>query len=246
MDLVLETRDLRKHFRGLAAIDGINLAIKRKELRTILGPNGAGKTTLYNLITGHLKPTSGKVFFNGEDITGLPPHKIAEKGISRKFQIPTIFEEMSVYENLLVPTLRRGRHPAGFSEPVAEEKELAHSVLEDVNLSDKATVKAKFLSHGQKQWLEVGMAMATNPTLILLDEPTAGMTTLDVKETTAELIRTLTETTTVVVIEHDISFVRMIAKNVTVLNNGKILAEGTIDEIVQNQAVIHAYLGREQ
>jgi len=248
MDLILETRGLKKHFGALAAVDGIDLKVAKGELRCIIGPNGAGKTTLFNLITGHLKASAGKVFLKGQDITGMPVHEIAGKGIGRKFQIPSIFDDLTVSENMLAAMIRRtatDTNPlkAMFGRISSEQEETARKMLGSVGLTEKANLMAKHLSHGEKQWLEIIMSVSGEPDLILLDEPTAGMT-MQEADTTANLLESLAQRTTVIVIEHDIRFVKKIAKLITVLDRGRVLAEGSVSEIENMESVVDAYLGR--
>lgn len=238
----MEVRDLTKHFGGLMAINGISLAIRRGELRCIIGPNGAGKSTLFNLICGTLRPDSGEVIFKGDTVNTLGLDERSRIGIGRKFQTPSIFATLTVLENLQVAAwgfasilgLMRGKQAA--------VQNLVEPVLEKVELQDRRHVTAETLSHGEKQWLEIGMAMARQPELLLLDEPTAGMTPAETHRT-SQLIKGISRDTTTVVIEHDLKFIREIGQIVTVLHHGVVLVEGPIDVIASDDSVRHAYLG---
>jgi urea ABC transporter ATP-binding protein UrtD len=242
--VILETRSLAKHFGGLHAIDGLDFSLHEGELRCLIGPNGAGKTTFFNLITGYLKPTRGTITFQGNPITGLAPHVICKKGIGRKFQVPNVFYDLTVMENLQVA--RHGKTRLGrllFEPHEGEAGDQVGRMLETIGLADKRHYLASSLSHGEKQWLEIGMALINEPSLLLLDEPTAGMTAEETRET-ARLIKRLAQGLTTVVIEHDIKFVKEIAEVVTVLHHGQLLAQGCFDEIAGNETVRNVYLGR--
>lgn len=239
----LELRDVSVVFSGFRAVNKVNLKIEKGELRVLIGPNGAGKTTIMDMITGKTKPTEGQIFLDGHDITGAAPYKIANTyRIGRKFQGPNIFANMTVFENVEV-ALR------GFSSllktftyrrtPQIVEK--IDAILNQINLYDYRDMISASLSHGQRQWLEMGMVLAQNPSVILLDEPTSGMTA-DETYKTGEMILNVMKDRTILVIEHDIDFVKQIAKKVTVLNHGEILAEGTYDEITNNPEVVRVYL----
>jgi urea transport system ATP-binding protein len=241
---ILETKKLSKRFGGIKAIDDLDLNFRRGELRCIIGPNGAGKSTLFNLITGHIRPSSGLVVFNGINITNKDPNEICRLGIGRKFQVPTVFPTLTLTENLML-ALHGKRNVLGLlydskSEDVLE----VEKVLVDIGLIKKRGLTADSLSHGERQWLEIGMVLVNKPILTLLDEPTAGMSP---EETlgTARLIRKVSECVTIVVIEHDLKFIREIGQHVTVLHRGRKLAEGSMDEIIKNDEVKKVYLGRE-
>lgn len=231
-------------FGGFKAVDNFNMTVEDGELRVLMGANGAGKTTLIDLISGKTKSTEGKVFLHDKDITNWHEHKIAREGIGRKFQIPTVFRELTVRENFEVAGFRnRGvllnagpRHKKVSAKRVEE-------VIDLVNLREKESDRAGSLSHGETQWLELGMVLVQDPKVILLDEPSAGMT---VQETlkTSQIINDLKGQRTLVVVEHDMAFVREIAEMITVMHLGKVLAEGTIQDIEKNQAVKDVYLGR--
>jgi urea ABC transporter ATP-binding protein UrtD len=240
--LVLE--DLTLRFGGLEVLSGLSLSVPRGELRCIIGPNGAGKTTLFNLIAGTLRPHRGRVVFEDADITKLPTHERARRGIVRKFQVPSVYSHATVAENLRIAAagsqnpfslVRRGGHAA--------QHEAIEYALSATGLADMRALPASMLSHGQKQWLEIGMVLAARPKLMLLDEPTAGMTPAETRQT-AHLIREIAEDVTTIVIEHDIKFLREIGDHVTVLHAGAVLADGTFADVEQNEAVRDVYLGR--
>jgi urea transport system ATP-binding protein len=239
---ILEIQNVRKSFGGLMAIDNLSLSIEPGELRCVIGPNGAGKTTLFGLISGSLLPDSGRILFDQRILNGLSISQISRLGIGRKFQSPTIFENLTVLENLQVAAqagqpVRQLAFPRGLSA----EGQVA-DILDTIELRDRRGQLALALSHGQKQWLEIGMLLASRPKLLLLDEPTAGMTPVETHQT-AQLIRRISRQTTTVVIEHDLKFIREIGRIVTVLYYGAVLAQGTIDEISADERVRHAYLG---
>jgi urea transport system ATP-binding protein len=243
--VVLDLRKLVRRFGGFTVINNVSLSIKKGEMRCIIGPNGAGKTTLFNLITGDLKPNSGKVVFQEQEITRLSSEKICRIGITRKFQTPTLFSNLKVIENIIIASY--GKHKMSellFKKVNPEDIERTLTILETIKLSEKKDVLASDLSHGEKQWLEIGMLLRNDPKLLLLDEPTAGMTRQETLET-ATLIKNISKNLTAIVIEHDMKFLKEIGDNVTVLHNGEILAEGTFDEIEQNKIVRNVYLGRE-
>jgi urea ABC transporter ATP-binding protein UrtD len=239
---LLEAQALTCRFGGLMALDGVDLIVKPGELLAIIGPNGAGKSTLFNVITGHVSPTSGRLKFRGTEVTGMPSHSLARLGIGRKFQVPTIFGSLSVRRNLAVAAY--GRSPFGrlLWRPGSVHAKVEH-LLEFLRLTGRADAAAATLSHGEKQWLEIGMVLANDPELMLLDEPTAGMTTRETRQTEA-LLKELAAGHTVVVIEHDIRFIREVAQRVIVMHRGRVLAEGTIAEIERNETVRDVYLGR--
>ena len=231
-------------FNGFKAVDSFSMAVEEGELRVLLGANGAGKTTLMDLISGKTKSTEGKIFLRDKDITNWHEHKIAREGVGRKFQIPTVFRELTVRENFEVA----GFEYRGVLLNVGpRHKKISTKRIEDVidlvKLREKEGDRAGNLSHGETQWLELGMVLVQNPKIILLDEPSAGMT---VQETlkTSQIINDLKGKHTLIVVEHDMAFVREIAETITVMHLGKVLAEGSIQEIENNQAVKDAYLGR--
>jgi urea transport system ATP-binding protein len=233
-------------FDGFKAISDLTLILNDGELRCLIGPNGAGKTTLMDVITGRTRPDEGSVFFVGslDDLTDLSEHEIAMSGIGRKFQRPTVFEGHSVFENLeLALNTRRGVFRSLIAKLSGTERERIDKALSTIGLGDDATKRAGLLSHGQKQWLEIGMLLVQDPKVLLIDEPVAGMTHQEM-ERTAELLRSLAGEHTVVVVEHDMDFVRSIAQDkVTVLHEGSVLAEGSMDEVQNDPKVIEVYLG---
>lgn len=233
---MLETRGLTKRFGGLTAVDDVNFTLPSGQIRCLIGPNGAGKSTFLKLITGAHSPSEGSIEFQGEDITGLKPHERIRKGMSLKFQQISTYQELTVEQNLRVPTQRT----RSSSEATARIEEL----LGMIDLEDRRDEKAGSLSHGDQQWLEIAMAMAVEPELLLLDEPTAGMT-VDETHETGKLIEDLAEEgMSILVVEHDINLVRQIADQVTVLHNGQIFTEGTVEEITDNDDVKRIYLGK--
>ena len=244
MDNVLEVKGLTTRVSGYTILDELDFSIRKGELRVLLGPNGAGKTTLIDVITGRYKPASGKVVFEGRDITGMPPDRIFGYGISRKFQVPNMYETLSVYDNVMV-SLQGNRKvfETLFRKVSSGEVDRIWEILEIIGLEDKAGDPADNLSHGERQWLEMGMMMGSNPKLLLLDEPTTGMTE-DGKHKTAELIRRIAKSHSVLLVEHDMHIVRQIAEIVTVLHQGQLLAEGPLAEIVANETVQEVYLGK--
>jgi len=240
--LMLETKALTVEFSGFRAISNLNFSLNKGELRVILGPNGAGKTTLMDLITGKTKPTKGKILFNGKDITGLSPSKIAILGIGRKFQGPNVFDNMTVIENLEVALKGTNRvFQSMFFKRTKQMKDKIDEILEQIGLTERRDTIAAILSHGEKQWLEMGMILAQDPQLVILDEPTTGMTA-DETYKTGEMVQTIFKDRSVIAVEHDMAFVRQIANKVTVLHQGQFLAEGTLQEIERNKQVQEVYL----
>jgi urea transport system ATP-binding protein len=232
-------------FDGFRALNNLALVVEPGEMRAVIGPNGAGKTTMMDVITGKTRPDAGQVFFRGDtDLTKLDEAAIASLGIGRKFQKPTVFDSHSVRDNLLL-ALAGDRKPAAvlFSRETSEERDRLDELLRVVKLSDSRNRLAAELSHGQKQWLEIGMLLAQDPALMLVDEPVAGMTDAE-SEQTADLLREINRTRSVVVVEHDMAFVRALDVKVTVLHEGSVLAEGSLDTVSANQRVIEVYLGR--
>ena len=241
--LVLE--DITVTFDGFKALNALSLTLDPGELRAVIGPNGAGKTTMMDVITGKTKPDSGVVIFDRlHDLTRLDEPAIARLGIGRKFQRPTVFEPLSVRENLLL-SLAGDRNPSFmlWAREKPAERERIDELLTTIRLVDDRDRRAGDLSHGQKQWLEIGMLLAQEPQLLLVDEPVAGMSDAETAET-AELLRDINRTRSLVVVEHDMAFVRALGVRVTVLHEGSVLAEGSIDEIQGDPRVIEVYLGR--
>jgi len=232
-------------FDGFKAINSLSLVIAPGELRTIIGPNGAGKTTMMDIITGKTRPDTGEVLFDGRhDLTKLDEAAIATLGIGRKFQKPTVFETLTVFENLeLVLAGERNTFRVLFAGLTAEQMDRIDAVLRTIRLEARAHPPAGALSHGQKQWLEIGMLLAQDPRLMMLDEPVAGMTDAETEQT-AELLREIVKERSVIVVEHDMEFVRALASKVTVLHEGSVLAEGPLDVVQQDRRVIEVYLGR--
>ena len=244
MTNVLEITGLTTTVSGYTILNNLNLSVEENELRVLLGPNGAGKTTLIAMITGQFKPTSGKIVFGGQDITGWSPDEIFSAGISRKFQVPNLYETLTVYDNVMI-SLSGERKVFGslLKRRTQAEDDRIWEILELVELADKAHERADTLAHGQRQWCELAMLIASNPKLLLLDEPTTGMTEAG-KNRTAELIRRIAENHTVLLVEHDMHIVRQLAKKVTVLHQGQVLAEGPLAEVVENRSVREVYLGK--
>ena len=239
--------DVNKAFDGFKAISNLTLYMDEGELRTIIGPNGAGKSTMLDLITGRTKPDKGKIEFGKDtDLTRLNEYQINRLGIGRKFQTPSVYIDHSVFENIWL-SLKGSRAvwTTIFARLSSDERDRIHDVLNTVGLSDKAGSKAGSLSHGQKQWLEIGMLLAQDPKLLLVDEPAAGMTDEETHKT-GELLLSLEGKHSIVVIEHDMTFVRQIARKVTVLHQGTVLCEGTVDEVQNDERVIESYLGRKK
>jgi urea transport system ATP-binding protein len=241
---LLQVSQLTTKVSGYTILKNLDFSIEENELRVLLGPNGAGKTTLIAMITGQFKPNSGRIVFGGQDITGWAPDKIFQAGISRKFQVPNMYETLSVFDNIMV-SLKSDRRVfkylgRGLS---GEERDRIWSILEFIELADRANDPADTLSHGERQWLELGMLIASNPKMLLLDEPTTGMTE-EGKFKTAELIQRIAQNHTVLLVEHDMHIVRQIGRKVTVLHQGQVLAEGPLAEVVANETVRAVYLGK--
>ncbi|HEY8382605.1 MAG TPA: urea ABC transporter ATP-binding protein UrtD [Microvirga sp.] len=232
-------------FDGFKALNSLSLTVDRAEMRAIIGPNGAGKTTMMDVITGKTRPTSGiAVFAGSHDLTKLDEASIAELGIGRKFQTPTVFEMHSVEDNMrLALKSDRRPFPTLFARSSALERKRIEELLERTRLKDCRKRTAAELSHGQKQWLEIGMLLAQEPQLLLVDEPAAGMTDQETADT-ADLLREIAQTRAVVVVEHDMTFVRSLNVKVTVLHEGSVLAEGSLDAVSSDERVIEVYLGR--
>jgi urea transport system ATP-binding protein len=232
-------------FDGFKALNNLSLAVENGEMRAIIGPNGAGKTTMMDVITGKTRPDTGDVLFDGNaDLTKLDETQIAELGIGRKFQKPTVFEMHTVEDNILL-ALKADRRVRGtlFWTETTEAETRLNSILEIVRLKQVRERVAGSLSHGQKQWLEIGMLLAQEPKLLLVDEPVAGMTDAETRQT-ADLLKEINRDKTVIVVEHDMTFVRDLGVKVTCLHEGTVIAEGTIDQVSANERVIEVYLGR--
>ncbi|WP_297833538.1 urea ABC transporter ATP-binding protein UrtD [Pseudomonas sp.] len=243
---VLEIRDLHKRFDTHHVIKGFSLDVAEQTLSCLVGPNGAGKTTLMNLISGRLKPSSGSVKFHGDEMTGLSENEIARRGIGRKFQIPAVFKQLTVKDNLEVAYSRQVNpfiNMFRFSDPGMNRR--LDEVCTMVALQDRLQMEAGLLSHGETQWLEIGMVLMQEPRLLLLDEPIAGMTEVEI-EKTARLLKEIRRSATLIVVEHDMGFVREIADVVTVMHMGTLLAQGPIDVIETDSRVRDVYLGTEE
>ena len=244
---ILTLEEVNKSFEGFKAISNLTFYMDEGELRVIIGPNGAGKSSMMDLITGRTKPDSGKIEFGfNTDLTKLNEAEITRLGIGRKFQTPSVYNEHTVFENVWL-SLEGSRSvwTTLFSRVTPERRERIYEVLKKVALDGKADWKAGALSHGQKQWLEIGMLLALNPKLLLVDEPAAGMTDEETHKT-GELLLSLEGKHSIVVIEHDMTFVRQIARKVTVLHQGTVLCEGTVDEVQNSEKVMAVYLGRKK
>ncbi len=239
---LLELHDLAVSFDGFRAVDGVDLSVERGELRFLIGPNGAGKTTIVDMITGLTKATEGSILFEGDELRGLAEFEIVRKGIGRSFQKATVFPELSVIENLDLAASFRMSYPRLFCRRKGVSRQVADT-LERVGLTPVATRAAGALAHGQKQWLEIGMLLVQEPKLLLLDEPVAGMSPQERADTGA-LLQDLTGDHTIIVIEHDMAFLRAFARQVTVLHEGKILLEGSVEQVQGNPLVQEVYLGR--
>lgn len=245
MESLLYLEEVTKSFDGFKAIDNLSLALVPGELRIIIGPNGAGKSTLLDLISGRLKPDAGKILFRGIDVTRLKEWEINRLGVGRKFQTPSVYVNHTVLENLLLSLPRRRNVTSVlFSRETPEEFERIEAILEEIGLAEKRDALASTLSHGEKQWLEIGMLLVQSPQLLLVDEPVAGMTDRET-EKTAELLLKLEGRHTLIVIEHDMDFVRYLNRRVTVLHQGAVLCEGRMEVIQQNEEVQRVYLGHQ-
>jgi urea transport system ATP-binding protein len=243
---ILEIKNLTVSFDGFKALNQLNFSMEKGELRTIIGPNGAGKTTFLDTITGKVKPTSGQVRFKGRDLRSYSESEIACMGVGRKFQTPRVYLNLTPRENLeLASNKQKNLWGTLFFQPSVVERRSVEELLGVIGLQRKADWKSGLLSHGEKQWLEIGMLVAQSPDLLLVDEPVAGLTDEDT-ERTGNLLVSLANEHSIIVIEHDMEFVRQIAQKVTVLHQGSVLCEGTIDEVQSNPQVIEVYLGAQE
>ena len=233
---LLETRGLGMRFGGVQAVREVNFVLAERELRCLIGPNGAGKSTFFKMLTGQLKPTSGTVLFRGADISRSQPHEIARRGIGIKTQVPSVFDGLSVRENLWLAAARVGRG--------RRANVIVDEMLERVGIGGIASRLVGQLAHGQRQWVELGVVLATDPELVLLDEPAAGMTDEEVLRT-VDLVREINKTKALIVVEHDMQFIRMIASRVTVFNQGAVLVEDNVEAIMRNPKVRDVYLGKQ-
>lgn len=242
-DFVLAVEGLTVSFDGFKAVNDLSFYVDENEIRVIIGPNGAGKTTVLDLICGRTKATTGSIKFRGKELTKMREHEIVHAGVGRKFQNPSIYEDLTVFENLEL-SYPKGRNVWGAltfkrdKEVIAKVEEIAEMIF----LQDLLNKEAGLLSHGQKQWLEIGMLLIQNPDLLMLDEPVAGMSVAERKQT-AELLNRITKNRSVIVIEHDMQFVEDIAHRVTVLHQGKVLSEGSMDRVKHDPKVVEVYLG---
>ena len=240
---ILSVSNLTVSFDGFKAVDNLNLFVEKDELRCVIGPNGAGKTTLLDMICGKTKPSAGSIKFKGQDLTKANEYKITRAGVGRKFQTPSVYEDLTVWENLeLSYPKKRGIFGSLFFRSTDEIKQRVRQVAHDMYLKDEVDTKAGTLSHGQKQWLEIGMLLMQEPELLLLDEPVAGMSARE-RDLTAELLNRISKGRSIILIEHDMEFVRKIAHRVTVLHQGKVLSEGSMDQVQNDPKVIETYLG---
>ncbi|MGA1476309.1 MAG: urea ABC transporter ATP-binding protein UrtD [Prochlorothrix sp.] len=240
---ILEIEDLTVSFDGFKALNHLNFSMNAGELRVIIGPNGAGKTTFLDVITGKVQPTEGRVLFQGKDVRQTPEFRIARLGVGRKFQTPRVYLNLTVAENLDL-AVNRTKSVWGtlMGRASAAEQRSVGGLLETIGLTPKAHLPADLLSHGEKQRLEIGMLVAQSPTLLLVDEPVAGLTDEET-ENVGDLLIALAESHSIIVIEHDMEFVRQIARQVTVLHQGSVLCEGSMDQVQNDPKVIEVYLG---
>jgi len=245
-DTLLRTEKISKHFGGLRAVDGVDFSLRTGELKSIIGPNGAGKTTLFNLIAGLFRPSSGRVFFEGRDISRLSLHRTSRLGVTKTFQITHLFPSLTVFENVRISAQSRRTtfNLWRTTHSLAELNERVLHILEQVELIDKRSWLASTLSHGERRYLEIGIALAAEPKVLLLDEPTAGMSYAETR-LCAELIQRLNKSLqlSIVLVEHDMSVVMGISERIVVLNEGRLLAEGTPQEVSDNEEVQRVYLG---
>ena len=243
---ILETENVTVSFDGFKALNQLNFSMDVGELRVVIGPNGAGKTTFLDVITGKVQPTVGRVLFKGKNLRSLPEYKIARLGIGRKFQTPRIYLNLTSHENLEITSNRnKNVFSTLFGHSNTAEKNSIKGLLETIGLTPKADIKAALLSHGEKQRLEIGMLVAQSPDLLLVDEPVAGLTDEETYNI-GELLLALAQSHSILVIEHDMEFVRQIARKVTVLHEGSVLCEGNFEEVQNDSRVIEVYLGQQQ
>ena len=241
---LLDLRQITVSFDGFLALSDLNLMLQPGELRAVIGPNGAGKTTFLDVITGKVSPTQGEVLFKGRSLLGRSEHRIARLGVGRKFQSPRVFEQLTVQDNLAL-AVTRSKEPWSllFGSLSSHERERIQHLMNIVNLQARAQWSAGALSHGQKQWLEIAMLVGQDPDLLLVDEPVAGLTDEET-DLTADLLKSLAGDHTVLVIEHDMEFIRRLESPVTVLHQGSVLCEGSMDQVQRDPRVIEVYLGR--
>jgi len=248
MATILSTHELNRNFGGVMAVNDVCLKVERNELRSVIGPNGAGKTTLFNVITGRIPASSGRVVYQDHDITNKAPHEIVKLGISRTFQRTSVFFGLTVFENVRIAKQAK---TGGSLRVLSSKKGLKNvndgtwSILEQLELTDYAEIPASNLSHGDQRLLEIGIALAGEPEILLLDEPTSGMSPRETEQTT-KLIRNLTNKIAVILVEHDMDVVMSISDRISVMHQGRIIADGATKEIQQNEMVKEAYLGKEK
>ena len=243
---LLTLKNVSVSFEGFLALNNLSLSLKEGELRAVIGPNGAGKTTFLDVITGKVRPTRGEVTFKGNSLVGKKEHKIARVGVGRKFQSPRVFENLTVKKNLEISVSQYSSTIKLIaSNPSSDKNTEVERLLKIVNLLEQSEVMAGSLSHGQKQWLEIAMLLGQKPSLMLIDEPVAGLTDEET-ELTADLLKSLAGENTVLVIDHDMEFIRRLESNITVLNQGSVLCEGTMEEIQKDPKVIEVYLGKQE
>lgn len=243
-ETMLDVRGVTVSFDGFKALNDLNFSMQKDELRFVIGPNGAGKTTLLDVITGKTRPQQGKVTFDGTiNALRTTEHRLVQQGIGRKFQTPTVFASLTVYENLEAAVGFNGRTSTLFANISAEDEARIEATLELIGLTERAHVRSATLAHGEKQWLEIGMLLAQEPKLLLLDEPVAGMTKKE-RNRTGELLQSIAERCSILVVEHDMDFVRNYADQVSVLHMGSLLKEGPVAEVQNDPEVIEVYIGR--
>jgi len=242
---IIETKGLSKNFGALRAVNQVDLKVQPGHIHSIIGPNGAGKTTLFNLLNGFLLPSSGHIFFNGAEITNLPPHAISKRGIGRSFQITSIFPDLTVFENIRVAAQSRTKVSYRFLKPANSFKSLeekSNKVLQQIGLYMKRDLLATHLSHGEKRILDIGIGLATDPSLLLLDEPASGLAKEEISRVIG-LVKDLVDRVTIILIEHNIDLVLSISNRITVLHQGSVIADGPPEEIQKDLRVQEAYLG---
>ena len=232
---LLQAEGVSMRFGVVTAVDDVDFSLRECELRCLIGPNGAGKSTFFKMLTGQLRPTTGRILFRGRDVTGALPHEVARLGVGIKTQVPNVFNALSVAENVYVAACR--------TKPARQASRIVDEVLNRLGLADIGERVVGQLAHGQRQWVEIGTVLAQEPALILLDEPAAGMTHEEVVRT-SHLIREISRGQALIVVEHDMQFIRMIARTVTVFNRGRILIEDDVERVLANQAVRDVYLGK--
>ena len=240
---MIEARELRREFGGIKALAGVSLKVSEGERRAIIGPNGAGKTTLFNVLTGELEPTAGEVRLAGENVTGRRPHELARRGVARMYQRNELFDPLSARDNVAIAVAAAAGPYRPFRSPPASELVAADDLLERVGLGARAAVPARALSHGERRQLELAVALARRPRVLLLDEPTAGMSPAETGRIT-ELIASLDRSLTLVIVEHDMDVVFRLAERITVLHEGRVIAEGTPAEVRGDTLVNEVYLGK--